>query len=112
MGRLLQTLLVFCALSTAQPLPAQELPGAQSMTLQTKSPYDHPGSGKELRVAQSDGLTLSQAVEQVRRQYNGRILSAETKRSGDREVHHIKVLTDGGQVKTVKVNGRRLGNRG
>jgi len=57
---------------------------------------------------QSNGMSLSQAVEQVRRQYGGRIISAETRRSGNREVHHIKVLTRDNKVKTVKINGRRL----
>ena len=56
-------------------------------------------------VAQSNGMSLNQAVEQVRRQYGGRILSAETRREGNREVHHIKVLTEDGKVKTVKVPG-------
>jgi len=65
-----------------------------------------------IHLAQSDGPSLSEAVEQVRRQYNGRIVSAETKRSGNREVHHIKVLTEDGKVKTVKVQGRTLGNKG
>lgn len=58
---------------------------------------------------QSNGLTLSQAVEQVRRQYNGRIVSAETERNGDRETHVIKVLTEDGKVKTVRVPGKRHG---
>jgi hypothetical protein len=44
-------------------------------------------------------------VERVRRQYNGRIVSAETRVSGNREVHYIKVLTDDGKVKTVTVPG-------
>lgn len=55
----------------------------------------------------NNGKTLSQAVEQVRRQTGGRILSAETRMQGDREVHHIKVLTKDGKVRTHKVNGRR-----
>jgi hypothetical protein len=63
-----------------------------------------------LQVAQNDGMTLSQAVESVRRQTGGRIISAETKRSGNREVHHIKVLTDDGKVKTHKVQGRKRDN--
>ncbi len=64
----------------------------------------------DARVAQkSDGMTLSQAIESVRRQTNGRILSAETRVSGNREVHHIKVLTKDGKVKTVKVPGRTRG---
>ena len=60
-------------------------------------------------VAQNDGKSLSQAVEQVRRQTGGRILSAETRVEGGREVHHIKVLTKDGKVKTHKVPGRRRG---
>ncbi len=63
-----------------------------------------------LVIAQGGGKTLNEAVEQVRRQYNGRIVSAETRMQGDREVHHIKVLTEDGKVKTVKVNGKKRGN--
>ena len=61
--------------------------------------------------AQSNGVSLSEAVQQVRRQYGGQILSAETTRSGNREVHVIKVLTSDNKVKTVRINGRRLNNR-
>ena len=61
----------------------------------------------DYRVTQSGGKTLSEAIEQVRRQTNGQILSAETKMKGNREVHHIKVLTKDGKVRTVKVQGRR-----
>ena len=60
-------------------------------------------------VAQADGKTLNEAVEQVRRQTGGRILSAETRVEGNREVHHIKVLTKDGKVKTHKVQGRKRG---
>ena len=60
-------------------------------------------------LAQSGGASLNEAVEQVRRQYpNGRIISAETRVSGGREVHHVRVMVDG-KVKTVKVNGRKRG---
>jgi len=63
-----------------------------------------------LRVAQKGGgKTLSEAVEQVRRQTNGRIPSAQTKVSGNREVHHIKGLTKDGKGRTVKVPGRSRG---
>jgi hypothetical protein len=65
-------------------------------------------SGDE--VSQDNGgKTLSEAVEQVRRQTGGQILSAETKVQGGREVHHIKVLTKDGKVKTHKVKGKRRG---
>ena len=49
--------------------------------------------------------SLSEAVEQVRRQYNGRIVGAETRVSGGRETHIIKVLTNDGTVKTVRIPG-------
>ena len=57
---------------------------------------------------QGNGMTLSQAVEQVRREYNGRIVSAETVVNGGRETHVIKVLTSDGKVKTVRIPGRRV----
>jgi len=59
-----------------------------------------------LLLVQGDGLSLNEAIEQVRRQYDGRIVSAETRVSGDREVHHIKVLTSDGKLKTVRIPGR------
>ena len=55
-------------------------------------------------------MSLSDAVEQVRRQTDGRIISAETKNNNGREVHHIKVLTKDGKVKTHKIQGRKRGN--
>ena len=59
----------------------------------------------ELEAAQRGCMTLDQAVEQVRRQYNGRIVSAVTRLQGKREVHVIKVLTEDGTVRTVNVPG-------
>ena len=60
-----------------------------------------------LHVAQADGMSLSQAIESVRRRTGGKVVSVETKVQGGREVHHIKVLTKDGKVKTHRVNGRR-----
>lgn len=65
-----------------------------------------------LQLVQNDGPSLSEAVEQVRRQYQGRIVSAETQLRGNREVHVIKVLTEDGKVKTVRISGRSRGGRG
>jgi hypothetical protein len=62
-------------------------------------------------LAQQDGPSLGEAVEQVRRQYNGRIVSASTEVRGNREVHVIKVLTEDGKLKTVRIPGRTRGNR-
>ena len=66
--------------------------------------------GQAFRIAQNNGMTLSEAVESVRRSTDGRIVSARTKIQGGREVHHIKVLTKDGKVKTHKIPGRKIGN--
>lgn len=59
-------------------------------------------------ATQSNGMTLSQAVESVRRRGNvERVISAHTKVSGGREVHHIKVLTKDGKVRTHTVQGQK-----
>ena len=58
-----------------------------------------------LQVAQSNCMSLSEAIESVRSRTGGRVVSAETKVSNGREVHYIKVLTEDGKVKTHKVNG-------
>jgi uncharacterized membrane protein YkoI len=60
----------------------------------------------DIRVAQSGGMSLSQAIASVRSRTGGKIVSAETRVKGGREVHYIKVLTKDGKVKTHKVNGR------
>jgi len=58
-------------------------------------------------VAQADGMTLSQAIASVRSRTKGKVIGAETRVQGGREVHYIKVLSPDGKVKTHKVNGRR-----
>jgi hypothetical protein len=62
-------------------------------------------AGGHLLIAQGNCTSLGEAVERVRRQYNGRIVSAETRISGNREVHHIRVLTSDGKVTTVTIPG-------
>ena len=91
-------LLTIALTASAEGLAAQK----KATNAQATTPSAHS-------VMQSNGVTLSQAVEQVRHQYNGRIVSAETQRNGDRETHVIKVLTEDGKVKTVRVPGKRIG---
>ncbi len=102
--RLIATLLLCIMLCTANPanalLVGQSTGPAGS---EIQAPQD-----PALDSFQRGGMTLSQAVEQVRRQYGGQIVSAETRVSGNRETHIIKVLTQDGKVKTVRVPGRRL----
>lgn len=109
MKHYLEILIVTCALLAAGPSYALSVPSGELETVQIESGESNIAVPTELHVAQSDGLTLSQAVEQVRRQYKGRIVSAETKRNGNKEVHHIKVLLEDGKVKTVRVPGRKTG---
>jgi len=105
--RILPILLLSCALALT---PAAALANDLVQSLHGSGAEWDSRSDTGLRVAQNGGgKSLSEAVEQVRRQTNGRILSAETKVKGNREVHHIKVLTEDGKVKTVKVQGRKRG---
>jgi len=86
------------------------LAGGQASALQRDSREVRQESpAPSLQTMQSGGVTLSQAVEQVRRQYKGRIVSAETQVNGNRETHVIKVLTEDGKVKTVRVPGKKRG---
>jgi uncharacterized membrane protein YkoI len=61
----------------------------------------------QLRTVQGGCMSLSDAIESVRRRTGGRIVNAETRVEGGREVHYIKVLTEDGKVRTHKVNGCR-----
>ncbi len=59
-------------------------------------------------VTQSDGISLNQAIERVRRQSDfQRLLSADTQVRGNREVHSVKYMTKDGTVRTRQFNGRR-----
>jgi len=51
--------------------------------------------------------TLHEAIEQVRRDTGGRILSAETVGRGKSQVYRIKVLTPQGSVRVVQVPTRK-----
>ena len=58
----------------------------------------------------SGGQTsLDQAVDQVRRNTGGRVLSAETDRRGGHSVHRIKVLTPDGQVRYIQIDATGRG---
>jgi len=102
MRAMLKTLLIPILLSLAGIASAAQLnpgsaSGAGAAMLTESSP---------MTTNQGGGKTLEQAVEQVRRQYKGRIVSAKTEMNGNQEVHVIKVLTEDGTVKTVRVPGR------
>jgi uncharacterized membrane protein YkoI len=100
--RLILTLLFFVA---AAFLPASA--GAFDIEETLREQHVQYQGRDGYRVAQSNGMSLSQAIESVRSRTGGKVVSAETRVQGGREVHHIKVLTKDGKVKTYKVNGRR-----
>ena len=102
--RLITTLLLCILLCTANVALALQLDQGAGQVRGVEPAATTPG----LEAFQGGGMTLSQAVEQVRRQYGGQIVSAETRVSGGRETHIIKVLTQDGKVKTVRVPGRSL----
>ena len=62
------------------------------------SQFAHPSH------TESRGVSLDDAVSRVRRQTDGRILSAEIVRSDGRRVHRIKVLSRDGRVSRVDID--------
>lgn len=83
--------------AAAAAMPADRSPGMAVFAVDAEAPHG---------VTQRNCTSLSQAVEQVRRRGNvERVISAQTRVSGGREVHHIKVLTKDGKVRTHTVNG-------
>ena len=56
---------------------------------------------------QPQKVTLHDAIEQVRRDTGGRILSAETVGHGRSQVYRIKVLTQQGSVRVVQIPTRK-----
>ena len=82
------------------------LAAAVSLPLQADASQSGYDDGSTFVLAQGNCMSLSEAIESVRRRTGGKVLSAETRVQGGREVHHIKVLKDG-KVRTHKVNGCR-----
>lgn len=101
-------ILLAAALCSLPLLSAEAFDPEQS--LRELHPHYDPSVASEYRVSQNGGMSLSEAIESVRRRTNGRIVSAETRVSNGREVHYVKVLTKDGKVKTHKVPGRSRGN--
>ena len=106
MRTLLKTLLISSVLTLTGPVFATQLSVGDSAEY---GAVIATGNADSMAMQQCGGVSLSQAVEQVRRQYKGRIVSATTEVKGNCEVHVIKVLTDDGKVKTVRVPGQQRG---
>jgi uncharacterized membrane protein YkoI len=52
------------------------------------------------------GISLDQAVQQVRRETGGRVLSADRITQGGRAAYRIKVLTPSGHVRVVVIDAQ------
>ena len=113
MMRLLPTLLVLISTLLLQPQDACSRP-VQGPAGVAGALEDSAGRiSRDLVIHQRGGKSLNEAIADVKRRFpNGRVVSAETQRSGNREVHRIKVLTGDGRVRTISVPGRALGSRG
>lgn len=100
--------ILICSAVILTPLGAQAFDLEESLKQLHEQYRMHDAA--DIRVAQGGGMTLDQAIESVRRRGDfERILSAETKREGNRDVHHIRYLTKNGTVKTARINGRSRG---
>jgi uncharacterized membrane protein YkoI len=54
-------------------------------------------------VSHAAAITLQDAIAKVERDTHGKVLSAETKRTGNRAVYRIKVVTPDGRVQVIEV---------
>jgi len=53
-------------------------------------------------------MTLDQAVKQVKKNKQGKVLAAETKQiEGNAPVHIIKILTNKGRVKKIRIKAKQ-----
>ena len=96
------TLAVVALVLTMFTTPAQALMQAEAPVEVIVSEPEAP----PLVIAQGGCMSLSQAVESVRRRGDvQQVVSAETQVRGGREVHVIKVLTQDGRVMTHRIPG-------
>lgn len=84
-------ILLAIALSLAAPMASARPPG----------PPPNGGHGQER--SERGGMSLDQAVERVRRDTGGRVLSAETVSDNGRRSYRIKVLTPDRRVRVINV---------
>ena len=92
--RLHIVLLLLCSVLVTIPAAAQRY-----------YPDREPRGGHDrLYLAQHQGENLDRAVSRIRGRTGGRVLSAETRDNDGRRVHHIRILTNNGKVRRVRVD--------
>ena len=77
---------------------------AEALVDETGAPVLRPVPESPGSFLTASGISLDQAVAKVRSRYGGRVISAETRGRNGKRVHVIKVLSDEGRVRTVKVD--------
>ena len=81
------------------------LTGLLGSVSQAKPPSHSPLSSPFL-LAQSNSQSLNSAVQSIKQQTGGRILSAKTVVKNGQRVHKIKVLLPSGKIQTFTVNAQ------
>lgn len=59
----------------------------------------------EVRLAQAGAISKSEAAELARARYGGRVLKVDEVSNGGRVVYRVRLLLDGGRIKTVNIDG-------
>ena len=54
------------------------------------------------RYVDNHEMTLENAVGRAKKQYNGRVISAETDRRNGKGTHNIRILTEDGRVRRLR----------
>lgn len=92
--------------------PIESSPGGGQRQNQKgkRAPYS-PGSSNSGRSAggRASGrqdTSLDDAVSRIRRQSDGRVLSAETVRKDSREEHRVRIITDDGRVRRYRLDAQ------
>ena len=62
------------------------------------------GSGNNAQDSANNGISAEQAASVVRRAYDGRVVSVKPEGKNSQRVYKVRVLLDGGRVKTVQVD--------
>ena len=50
------------------------------------------------------GVSIDRVIEQVERRYKAKVVNQKEKRSGDRKIYELRLLSDEGRVWTVRVD--------
>jgi len=67
------------------------------------APFAHADRGGH---GEAEGLTAEQAAAAVKRAYDGRVVSVKPEGNNGQRSYKVRVLLDGGRVKTVQVDSR------